>query len=353
MRRDGFILVPVLLVTACLFALAAALLSLALSDSRMAGYVADHARLYYFAEAGAEFALACLPREYGEFAKFCAELESPEDEPCFRVSVYEADEEGVKRIVSVGLGDGRSREVEVRARLCLLGETALVIGGEARLGRVTVHGGVAAGKVVLGDGPTVIGGELLYREMVQEGPGSIAMQSEKQVEEVPGLSMDFDFWEEAALAEGWPVFEEDVTWNGATVVPERALVKGNLALLEGFSAGGFWVVRGDVTVACAQSEIYAVLLAEGEIALNMRGPLQRLGGSLVLYGKEGIIDRREPAEATLVVKGVLAGGRLELKDAEVVFDEESLHAVAGMFAPGTFLPFTRVQAKWVDLSFRR
>lgn len=353
MRRDGFILVPVLVVMASLFLLAAALMSLALADSRTGGHVAKHTRLYYFAEAGAEYAMACLPREHTEFAAYFAELVSPEAEPFFRVSVVESGETLEKRIVSVGFYDGRSREVEVRARLCLLGEKALVTEGEARLGRVTVHGGVVAGKAVFGGGPAEIYGELVYSEMEHEGWGSHRAESESRAEEVPQLAVDFDYWEEAAMLARWPVLEGDVLWDGLSAVPGRALIKGDLVLAEGFSGSGFWVVRGDVAVNCAESEGHVMLLAEGEVALAMAGPVQHLGGSFVLYGKDGVFDRREKTGDVLIVEGVLAGGRLELEDAEVVFNEESLRGVAEMFEAGTFLSFSRLLAEWVDLSPRR
>jgi len=112
-RADqGMALVLVLIFTAALMVLGAALLTFAVSEKLIANYNALDIRLYYIAEAGAEAGIALLQEEFN----YSGDLSGSIGGGAYKVSFYDIDSYN-RDVVSVGRLNGYDKTITVTMAL--------------------------------------------------------------------------------------------------------------------------------------------------------------------------------------------------------------------------------------------
>lgn len=105
-------LVLVLIFTAALMVLGAALLTFAVNEKLIASYNAQDIRLYYIAEAGAEAGIALLQEEFN----YSGVLNGSVGGGSYKVSFYDIDSSS-RDVVSVGTLNGYNKTVTVTIEL--------------------------------------------------------------------------------------------------------------------------------------------------------------------------------------------------------------------------------------------
>ncbi len=357
MEKKGSALIMVLLFAVIFYILGFALLELAQIEQRISRNVALYDRLYYYAEAGIEEAVARLPRSYGLFAEYSGVFER-EGPPAYRVEV--ADDGAGKLISATGLAEGKSRLVVARAGMNLLGEHALLAGGEVRLGRARVQGNVRGSKITFTAGESVVQGSLYACCVESEWDSSYFLGGRWcPPEEIDGWGLDFDYLAEAAnffYATDWyiPVNMDNYDWKVVAEEADREKIylPGALLVDEHFYWDGLVVVRGDVEWRAGVVEGDFLLLAEGDIVLGASFVQEE--GSGAFYSGGSILDCREDKSDAIMARGVfVAAEEIELDNVEVVYDEAALWLYRQDLKPDSFAGLASFWLEWINPEPRR
>jgi hypothetical protein len=334
------------------------LLELALAEYRISRNVALYDRLFYYAEAGLEEAVAGLPRDGDLFAGYTASFERVGEAPFFQVAVLNSG--AGKLIRSVGRAEGKSRPLTVRADILLCGGYALLAGGEVKLGGAEVHGNVGGGEIVFVGGSSVVHGSLFTGAVRVEWGAAYALAGggrQCPVEHTGNLELDFGWYADRAffLDHRWhiPVIMDNYYWEGMGEITEGLVyVPGDLVVGGDFVFEGVLVVRGRVEFGPELVAGNFVLLAEGDVVLAAEW--EQAGGSVFIYSGGDITDGRAERVLPLVFGGVLvAAGNIELPEAAVSADETAFALYRGELEPGAFSGIASFRLEYIDSEPRR
>ena len=337
------------------------MLGAALLDRQIGRNVAGYDLLYYYAEAGIELALAVLPRDYEEFLAFEGVFENLDKPPYFKVEVTNTGENNTKLLYSTGYLEGKKRALKVLARFSPLGANGLYSKEYILLDCVDVRGNVTGGEVSFCSGASRIWGNLYCKDVRAFDGGIIDVYGRRcELAEVPVFAPDFNaLYEKAQNGDGWympEVTDNDFIWGELFAEDARKVfVPGNLLIEGEFFFNGLIVVRGEVIFRCPSADNMLVLLAEGNIFLEMeQEPVSAIMGSNIFYSSEMICDCRSGAIQRLKVEGaLLAKDGLELSGLDLIFNEEGLYEYLEEIGPESFVGLASFNLEWVDSVPRR
>jgi len=356
LKDKGIALVIVLMVVAVFSVLGVTLLNMTLLDKKIGRHVALYDQLYYYAESGVEAVVAELPREWQPFLSFSGVIERLE-EPSFRVEMLPF--ENGKLIRSVGMAKGKSRMIEVVARMSLFGGQVLFSCGDIRLDSVEVTGNVRGNDVVFRYGESTVRGRILHAgEVKTEGGGRYRLLGRScAIDDTGDVMFDFDLLEEM-VDEGWCVAEGEKQYEWGELDRDgcgKVFVPGDLTISDFLKFDGIIVVRGNVDLSCAGTESRVVILAEGDIKFRGGGGLvQQYNGNTVLYSGGDILDRRVGIKPQLMMNGIImARGDIELGNFALACNEELLFEHEEIFAQVDFTQFSCFLLEWLSVSPRR
>lgn len=356
MKEKGLALVVVLVCVAVFSVLGVMLHRIIMLDKRIGHHMALYDQLYYYAEAGVEAAVAGLPRDPAAFSEYQCVIEQ-EGVPSFKVEVLPLADG--KLIKSRGMGEGKSRVIEVVAKICLFGENVLFSCGDIRLDAVEVVGNVRGTDIVFMLGESTVKGKILHAGDVKTAAGgSYRLTGRECATDVTGdVLFDFDLLEEKA-GEEWYVAEGEKRFEWGELDRGdygKIFVPGDLVISEFLEFDGIIIARGKVELRCAGTDARVVILAEEDIVFAGGGGLfQEYKGITVLYSGGDIKDRREGIKPRLKMSGVLmARGDIELVNFSLNYNEELLSEHGDVFAQVDFAQFSSFLLEWQDVLSRR
>lgn len=348
-KQNGYALLLLVFATLLIFLLSSTLYLIALSELRVSRHLSEADRAFYYAEAGVEVLKASLPRRFRELKGYRLQAEGL-DSPRFTGSVTPlAGEEYAFMLTAIGQFADKRREVSAEARYFPFGGSA-VFASNFRTAGATVQGSIYADYFLVGEGETVISGDLAVIELQVEGGSYLCLGREWQ-RAGPKLAWpDLTCLIAKAKAEGWPV---PLGVNGSYGLADTATgtwyVPGDL-LLNGWLGSNLLVVAaGDVTVNSLPAG-RVVIFAQGEITVEARG-----GGnlsknqSLVLFSRERITVSGD----CLLLRGVLLAPEVELRGASLLYCHRAALPWLEL-VPAELLAFKPTFAlEWLDTRIRR
>ncbi|MBS3898080.1 MAG: hypothetical protein KGZ54_08175 [Dethiobacter sp.] len=312
--QRGYALLLLVFATLLVFLLGSTIFLIALSDLRVSLHLAEADRAFYYAEAGVELLKANLPRSYSEMQGFRLQLEKL-DSPRFSGSVSPLTGENYAFLLTAtGQAGNKRREAAAEARYFPFGGSAVFAGNFLAAG-ANVKGSVYADYFLVGEGETVISGDLALKELRNMGGSYLCLGREWQREGARLSWSDFDCLTAKAKTEGWPM--PPIVNDSYRLEDElgRWYVPGDLLLDVRLGGDLLVAVAGDVTMSSLPAG-RVVLFAQGEIVLQACGVANVWDSqSLVLYSQERITV----AGDCLLLRGVLLAPVVELQGASLLY----------------------------------
>ena len=348
-KQNGYALLLLVFATLLIFLLGSTLYLIALSELRVSHHLTEVDRAFYYAEAGIALLKSSLPRRFRELQGYRLQAEG-QDSPRFTGSVTPlAGEEYAFMLTAIGQVGDKRREVAAEARYFPFGGSAVFANSFLTEG-ATVQGSVYADYFIVGEGETVISGDLAVKELLFGG-GSYLCQGREWQREGPELNWpDLTCLIAKANAEGWSV---PLGVNGSYGLADTATgtwyVPGDLLLTGWLGSYLLVVAAGDVTVSSLPAG-RVVLFAQGEITVQACG-----GGnlcenqSLVLFSRERITVSGD----CLLLRGVLLAPEVELRGASLLYCHRAALPWLEL-VPAELLVFKPTFAlEWLETRIRR